>query len=77
MLSVARETLSGKTFGGIAYAGETPDRRRLCRTFSDRAAAPRQGLVSGCDPLDPFYEALPEQKDMTENRAQLRGKGAK
>jgi 2,4-dienoyl-CoA reductase-like NADH-dependent reductase (Old Yellow Enzyme family) len=36
------------------------ERRRLCRTFSDCTSAPRNGLVSGCYPLDGYYGALPE-----------------
>lgn len=40
--------------------GRAPDRRRLCRTFSDCTTAPRHGLPSGCYPLDPFYRARPE-----------------
>lgn len=40
--------------------GARLDRRRICRTFSDCTTAPRQGLVSGCYPLDPFYRARPE-----------------
>jgi 2,4-dienoyl-CoA reductase-like NADH-dependent reductase (Old Yellow Enzyme family) len=35
-------------------------RKRICRTFSDCTTAPRQGLVSGCFPLDPYYKSLPE-----------------
>ena len=35
-------------------------RKRICRTFSDCTTAPRNGLVSGCYPLDPFYKALPQ-----------------
>ena len=35
-------------------------RKRVCRTFSDCTTAPRQGLLSGCFPLDPYYKALPE-----------------
>jgi 2,4-dienoyl-CoA reductase-like NADH-dependent reductase (Old Yellow Enzyme family) len=34
------------------------DRKRLCRTFSDCTTAPRNGLVSGCYPLDPYYGQL-------------------
>jgi 2,4-dienoyl-CoA reductase-like NADH-dependent reductase (Old Yellow Enzyme family) len=33
--------------------------RRFCRTFSDCTTGPRNGLVSGCFPLDPFYRAHP------------------
>jgi len=35
-------------------------RKRVCRTFSDCTTGPRQGVVSGCFPLDPYYKALPE-----------------
>lgn len=31
-------------------------RRYICRTFSDCTTAPRNGMVSGCFPLDPFYK---------------------
>jgi NADPH2 dehydrogenase len=36
------------------------DHRQLCRTFSDCTNGPRNGLISGCYPLDPFYKARPE-----------------
>jgi 2,4-dienoyl-CoA reductase-like NADH-dependent reductase (Old Yellow Enzyme family) len=45
-------------------AGREPDRRRLCRTFSDCTTAPRRGLVSGCYPLDPFYAERPERRTL-------------
>jgi 2,4-dienoyl-CoA reductase-like NADH-dependent reductase (Old Yellow Enzyme family) len=32
----------------------------ICRTFSDCTTAPRNGLVSGCYPLDKYYAAKPE-----------------
>ncbi len=35
-------------------------RKRICRTFSDCTTAPRNGFISGCFPLDPYYKALPE-----------------
>jgi NADPH2 dehydrogenase len=41
--------------------GEPLDKRRICRTLSDCTTAPRQGLVSGCYPYDPYYKALPER----------------
>lgn len=40
--------------------GRQLDRKRICRTFSDCTTAPRNGLVSGCYPLDPFYKQRPE-----------------
>jgi 2,4-dienoyl-CoA reductase-like NADH-dependent reductase (Old Yellow Enzyme family) len=42
-------------------AGQPLDKRQICRTLSDCTTAPRQGLVSGCYPYDPFYKALPER----------------
>lgn len=35
-------------------------KKRLCRTFSDCTTAPRNGMVSGCYPLDSFYKQSPE-----------------
>ncbi len=34
--------------------------KSLCRTFSDCTTAPRNGLISGCYPLDKYYAAKPE-----------------
>ena len=51
-------------------AGRRPGRpaarhaARLCRTFSDCTTAPRNGLVSGCYPLDDFYKAPPERAEL-------------
>ena len=46
-------------------AGRPLQRKRVCRTFSDCTTAPRNGLVSGCYPLDPYYKALPEREELT------------
>ncbi|HYV30098.1 MAG TPA: NADH:flavin oxidoreductase [Candidatus Binatia bacterium] len=32
----------------------------ICRTFSDCTTAPRNGLISGCYPLDRYYSTKPE-----------------
>jgi 2,4-dienoyl-CoA reductase-like NADH-dependent reductase (Old Yellow Enzyme family) len=40
------------------------ERKKVCRTFSDCTTAPRNGLVSGCYPLDAHYKALPEYEQM-------------
>ncbi len=34
--------------------------KKICRTFSDCTTAPRNGLKSGCYPLDEYYKATPE-----------------
>ena len=39
--------------------------RLICaETFSDCTTAPRNGLVSGCYPLDKFYAARPEAQQL-------------
>ena len=42
-------------------AGRDLDRRLICRTFSDCTTAPRSGLISGCYPLDDFYNQREER----------------
>ena len=39
-----------------ATEGRPIDRKRICRTFSDCTTAPRNGLPSGCYPLDNYYK---------------------
>lgn len=39
----------------------TLEKKRICRTFSDCTTAPRNGLPSGCYPLDTFYKRRPER----------------
>jgi hypothetical protein len=48
------------------------DPKRICRTFSDCTTGPRQGLVSGCFPLDPYYRKLPEAEIVRKVKASLR-----
>jgi hypothetical protein len=50
----------------------TMESKRICRTFSDCTTGPRQGLVSGCFPLDPFYRKLPEAAIVKKVKASLR-----
>lgn len=38
----------------------------ICRTFSDCTTAPRNGLKSGCYPLDKFYSVKPEFQQLKE-----------
>lgn len=46
--------------------GKTPERKRLCRTFSDCTTAPRNGLPSGCYPLDAEYKKSAMAAQLTE-----------
>lgn len=38
--------------------------KKICRTFSDCTTGPRNGLISGCYPLDETYKKLPEFEEL-------------
>jgi len=40
--------------------GRAVQTKKVCRTFSDCTTAPRNGLPSGCYPLDPYYKVSPQ-----------------
>ena len=44
-------------------------RKRICRTFSDCTTAPRNGMISGCFPLDPFYKKTEEAERLKQLKA--------
>lgn len=44
--------------------GKPLQRKHICRTFSDCTTAPRNGMVSGCYPLDEHYKSRPEAVQM-------------
>ncbi len=46
--------------------------KKFCRTFSDCTTAPRNGLVSGCYPLDPFYKAHPQHDALKAAKQKLK-----
>ncbi|MCU0512036.1 MAG: NADH:flavin oxidoreductase [Anaerolineae bacterium] len=59
-IGLGRMVLSYPDLPADVLAGAALQRKRLCRTFSDCTTAPRNGLVSGCYPLDDFYKQRPE-----------------
>ncbi|MFM7068538.1 MAG: NADH:flavin oxidoreductase [Actinomycetes bacterium] len=62
---IGRMVLSHPTLPARVLAGQDLDRRLVCRTFSDCTTAPRNGLVSGCWPLDDEYKQRPERVELT------------
>jgi len=46
--------------------------KRLCRTFSDCTTGPRNGLVSGCFPLDPFYRDHPQAEALKQAKQRFK-----
>jgi 2,4-dienoyl-CoA reductase-like NADH-dependent reductase (Old Yellow Enzyme family) len=61
-VGLGRMALAYPDLPADVLAGRPVDRRRLCRTFSDCTTGPRNGMVSGCFPLDPFYRDRPERR---------------
>ena len=59
-IGIGRMVLSYPEFPRDVLEGRPLKRNRLCRTFSDCTTGPRNGLVSGCFPLDPFYTTHPD-----------------
>ncbi len=65
-VGLGRMVLSYPDLPADVLAGQVLTRKKVCRTFSDCTTAPRNGIVSGCYPLDPFYKAMPERKQLNE-----------
>jgi 2,4-dienoyl-CoA reductase-like NADH-dependent reductase (Old Yellow Enzyme family) len=59
-IGLGRILLAYPEMAADVLEGQPLQRKRICRTFSDCTTAPRNGLVSGCYPLDEFYKARPE-----------------
>ncbi|MCY4060767.1 MAG: NADH:flavin oxidoreductase [Chloroflexi bacterium] len=61
-VGLGRMALSYPELPADLLAGKTLQRKRICRTFSDCTTAPRNGMVSGCYPLDAFYKSSAEHE---------------
>ncbi len=59
-VGLGRMALSYPDMPSDVLQGRTLARKKICRTFSDCTTAPRNGLISGCYPLDGFYKKRPE-----------------
>ena len=63
-IGFGRMVLSYPTMPADMLAGRALVRNQICRTFSDCTTAPRNGLISGCYPLDPLYKKRPEAEEL-------------
>lgn len=52
--------------------GQKLKRKLVCRTFSDCTTAPRNGMISGCYPLDDHYRKSPEGEQLKQIKATAR-----
>jgi 2,4-dienoyl-CoA reductase-like NADH-dependent reductase (Old Yellow Enzyme family) len=59
-VGLGRMVLTYPELPADVLAGAPLRYKQICRTFSDCTTAPRNGLVSGCYPLDRFYKERPE-----------------
>ena len=66
LVGLGRLVLSYPALPADVLAGRPLQRKLLCRAFSDCTTAPRNGLVSGCYPLDLHYKKSPEMAIVTQ-----------
>jgi NADPH2 dehydrogenase len=66
MIGIGRLVLSYPSMLAEAMEKGAIDRKLICRTFSDCTTAPRNGLISGCYPLDRYYTDKPEFQKLKE-----------
>ncbi|MCL5996470.1 MAG: NADH:flavin oxidoreductase [Chloroflexi bacterium] len=64
IVGLGRMVLAYPTLPADVLSGRKLNTKSLCRTFSDCTTAPRNGMVSGCYPLDAFYKARPENEQL-------------
>ncbi|XHR27077.1 MAG: NADH:flavin oxidoreductase [Chthoniobacteraceae bacterium] len=65
-VGIGRAVLSYPRMLADAVEGKPCETRMVCRTFSDCTTAPRNGLPSGCYPLDQFYKCSKEAPSLKE-----------
>jgi 2,4-dienoyl-CoA reductase-like NADH-dependent reductase (Old Yellow Enzyme family) len=69
---LGRMMLSYPGMARDVMAGRPMARKLICRTFSDCTTAPRNGLVSGCYPLDPYYKRSDEAEILAQRKREAR-----
>ena len=70
-IGLGRAVLSYPAMLADAIAGQPMQKKLICRTFSECTTAPRNGLISGCYPLDKFYTQRPEFAQLKEIKKRL------
>lgn len=71
-VGLGRMVLSYPQLPADTLSGRALQRKLVCRTFSDCTTGPRNGLISGCYPLDAYYKSLPENERLKEIKQQLK-----
>ncbi|MEE8555686.1 MAG: NADH:flavin oxidoreductase, partial [bacterium] len=65
-VGIGRMVLCYPELPADVLSGKPLRRKQVCRTFSDCTTAPRNGMISGCYPLDDHYKARPEAAALKE-----------
>jgi NADPH2 dehydrogenase len=73
MVGLGRMVLSYPNILAEAVEKGSITPKQICRTFSDCTTAPRNGMVSGCYPLDKYYSAKPEFQQLKEVKKKVGG----
>jgi hypothetical protein len=76
-VGVGRLVLSYWDLPADVLEGRALETKRICRTFSDCTTGPRNGLISGCYPLDDHYKDAPEAEQLKQAKTDLRKRLAK
>lgn len=73
LVGLGRMALSYPEMPADTLLHGTTERKKVCRAFSDCTTAPRNGMVSGCYPLDPYYKERPEAEELKRVKQEMRG----
>ncbi|MGH9338238.1 MAG: NADH:flavin oxidoreductase [Acidobacteriota bacterium] len=73
-VGLGRLMLSYPHFVSDVLTGEKLATKSICRTFSDCTTGPRNGLISGCFPLDPFYKDHPHAEALKQFKKSQRSR---
>ena len=72
-IGLGRMVLSYPELPLDVLSGKVLKHKQICRTFSDCTTAPRNGLPSGCYPLDPIYKQSGMAVELKRIKAAKRG----
>lgn len=64
LVGLGRSMLSYHDLPSDVLSGRELDKKRFCRTFSDCTTGPRNGMISGCYPLDDHYKKMPQAQEI-------------
>jgi 2,4-dienoyl-CoA reductase-like NADH-dependent reductase (Old Yellow Enzyme family) len=70
-VGIGRMVLAYPQMVADSLAGKRLQGKFICRTFSDCTTGPRNGLVSGCYPLDPFYKLHSQHELLREAKGKV------